>query len=176
MGLPYLRDKSWEHVSREERFFCQHLYNLAKPKIAEFVGLVSQHANVDLDRRDSWELAYEACFYRDYFHYYGRPLDKALQKRTFDLLLLSANMFIIIEAKAQQGFKGPQLADFERDRRTLERIKGIPPVKLVGLVSSRYAPADATQKHFDGLMHWDAFASAYDADPILQRADDIYGK
>lgn len=113
----------------------------------------------------SWEVAYEAAFYRDLiYHCEGTGLTKklvkrysqlskmtdptsikkALSKRTFDLCLFGPKDFVIVEAKADGTFEGKQLNTFEWDKELLKiwfehlKLKDPPNIRIFGLVSSRY--------------------------------------
>ena len=66
MGIPYLQDRSWAHWTRDERFFCAALYEVARPDPASFAELVIRKSKLDLVSFEEWELVYEGAFYRDY--------------------------------------------------------------------------------------------------------------
>ena len=110
MGLPYLKNKKWSQVTRDERFFCAHLYNLIlKRGIPEFLSFINNTYKTDLTESCYWEIGYEVCFYRDLWHLHGRKTELYSPKRTFDLCLFSEKTIVIIEAKADQQFDLNQL-------------------------------------------------------------------
>ena len=111
MGLRYLKNNvSWSKVTREERFFCAHLYFLIKEEgLSKFVGYLSEVHNMSLPVDANWEAAYEACFYRDFWYHWDKKGELFSKKRTFDLCLLSDDMIIVIEAKSNQEFEMPWL-------------------------------------------------------------------
>ena len=113
MPLTYLEKKSWSQVTREERYFCSHLYHHIINKEKPFVKWLNQKLKTNFPLNNNWEIAFEACFYRDFYKLHKKKkLPEKLRKRTFDLCLFSDNHIIIIEAKVQQGFKGDQLNSF----------------------------------------------------------------
>ena len=176
MKLAYLNGHSWADVTREERFFCAHLFLLIRSTgVKKFVAYLNQHSKLSarLDEDAEWEVAYEVCFYRD-FHRHRGSKNTASAKRTFDLALFSAHEIVIIEAKAQQGFNCDQLRAMKRDKAAVsKRTKAR--VQLWGLASSKYRPRSSTLDYFDGdCLRWDDLAKHYDGDHTLQRADEIY--
>ena len=114
-GLSWLDGKSWWETSRDERYFCAELFFLARQDLPAFVRHLNNKHAADMDPNANWELAYEAVFYRDVWHARGGEGMPFSYKRTFDLALFSDEDILIIEAKAQQGFKGDQLEDFKLD-------------------------------------------------------------
>lgn len=75
MGLSYLNNKCWAEVTREERFFCAHLYGLIKAHGTQHLGAallqlaLPDHFNKSVAERmardTSCEIGLEVCFYRD---------------------------------------------------------------------------------------------------------------
>jgi hypothetical protein len=176
MGLKFLDGRRWSDITREERFFCQRLYQLICSRgAAGFISCVNGVVGTDLPESVEWEPAFEACFYRDLWTYRGRPGTLFSPKRTFDLCLFSDAAILIIEAKAQQAFEADQLACFVRDRDQVRQETGVERVALVGLASSRYAPPREVADTFDGpLLTWLELAALYGDDPLLARADEVY--
>jgi hypothetical protein len=174
MGFSYLDGKSWSEVTREERFFCQHLFCLLKRHGASgFLEHVESKVGIVLPET-TWEPAFEACFYRDLWQLKGRSGELFSPKRTFDLCLFSEEAIVVIEAKAQQGFDTEQLSSFEADREQVEQLTGAC-TYLVGLASSACPETGACSAVFDGpLLRWRDLAALYDDDPVLLRADAIY--
>jgi hypothetical protein len=83
VGFSYLNGKSWTEVTRDERFFCQHLFSLIKRDgPAKFLAYVNRQAGVSLPLDAEWEPAYEVCFYRDLRHLRGRTDPLFSPKRT----------------------------------------------------------------------------------------------
>ena len=182
MGFNYLKDQSWAEVTRDERFFCAHLYRLAQNNgIEDFVGFLKDKLNLDLDPKANWELGYEVCFFRDFCLKFGCEKDYS-KKRTFDLCLFSDDTIVIIEAKAQQGFDTKQLKQFKQDVEHIydmkdKELQGIKHVYICALISNIYHPKEDTKKVFnDNILKWDDIAKHYNDDSILQRANDIYRK
>ena len=180
MGFSYLDGKCWADVTREERFFCQHLFTLAVNDRANgrAIGVLSHirdHEGNGLADDVEWEPAFEACFYRDFLHFKGRKDHSYSRKRTFDLAFFSENAILILEAKAHQGFSGSQLAKLKHDCEHVRRVTGVDYVWVYGLGSSRYTPRRETIKSFHGpLLRWRDLAEDYDGDEVLRRADRIY--
>ncbi len=124
MGIRYLKGLSWAEVTREERFFCARLHNLVETRgVLSFIGYLNEKENINLDAKANWEMAYEACFYRDLWQLHKKNGELYSPKRTFDLCLLSDDAIVVIEAKAQQGFDPLQVQEFVND-------KGVFPVSL----------------------------------------------
>jgi hypothetical protein len=113
MGLSYLKGLSWKDVTREERFFCAHLHNLMQQEgVSKFVSYLNNKHGTSLPVEANWEVAYEACFYRDLWHYRGKEGKPFSPKRTFDLCILSDVAINVIEAKSHQKFESEQLKHF----------------------------------------------------------------
>lgn len=182
-GLEYLVGKDgshlhWWQVTRDERFFCAHLYRKileAENGVAKFVEHINATCGSTLPQDANWELGYEVCFYRDLWWHYEKSFDRYSPKRTFDLCLFSNEMIVVIEAKAFEGFNEPQLESFEND---LDEIKKIPrfekvEVVMLGLSSSRVKLTPAVFK--GKILSWKGLSESYGDDPVLQRADNLYG-
>ena len=194
-GLSWLGGKTWAQVTREERFFCAELFFVIRKDVCRFVRFLNQgchwvegkrtdeRANLIANNND-WDAAYEACFYRDIEHHRRtdgrttRKLGRDYQKRTFDLALFSNDVVILIEAKAQQGFKNKQLKSMCSDRRKVGEWTGNAGVFLVGLISSEYSPFPETQGKFDLMITWNSLSRLYGDDEgarrIFDRANEIY--
>ena len=134
MGFKYLRNQYWSQITREERYFCSHLYHLLIGKEKEFViwlnNTLGEHFNPDQE----WEISFEVCFYRDFYKLNGKDLPEELRKRTFDLCLFSETDIIIIEAKVQQPFKKKQINDLREDVVILEEMLIADSVKITPLL------------------------------------------
>ena len=116
MGFEYLGGKRWSQVTRDERFFCQRLYELARSEpVGVFAQYISQEINLDLPRDCEWEIGYEVCFYRDLWQFRGRNRQLYSPKRTFDLCLFSETAIVNIEAKAALGFDHADNAVFAKE-------------------------------------------------------------
>ena len=194
MGWDYLKgtdskSKMWVEVTRDERFFCQHLYHLIHrcPNTKSFVRILDELVpSLELDTQTEWEIGYEVCFYRDLWFLRGKNELLHSPKRTFDLCLFSAETIVIIEAKAQQGFDSDssQKVSFKEDKtRVKDELEkyGVKQVKLLGLASSEYlvevkktAILSAADVVFDGLISWKQLAERFGDDEILKRANEIY--
>jgi hypothetical protein len=120
MGFKYLSDKNfsngtWSQITREERYFCSHLYHFLIGKEKEFVSWLNETLKTNLNTDQEWEVSFEVCFYRDYYKLKEKKLPEELRKRTFDLCLFSATDIIIIEAKVQQPFHPDQINFLKQD-------------------------------------------------------------
>jgi hypothetical protein len=117
MGFKYLSDKTWSQITREERYFCSHLYHFLIGKEKEFVSWLNETLNTSYNAVQEWEISFEVCFYRDYYKEFPRTKKptRDLRKRTFDLVLFSESDIIIIEAKVQQPFKEKQIKELRFD-------------------------------------------------------------
>ena len=138
MGFKYLDGKLWRQVTRDERFFCQRLYELIKAETPErFVAFLGKTHSLDVPIGGIWEAGFEVCFYRDLWQHRGREGKLFSPKRTFDLCLFGKKAIIIIEAKAAGGFDQSQNASFERDVVEVAKLTEVENVQLVGLCSSK---------------------------------------
>lgn len=176
MGFKYLGGKRWSEVTRDERFFCQRLYELAKSEPADaFAQYISQELKLGLSRDCEWEIGYEVCFYRDLWQLRGRDGQLYSPKRTFDLCLFSESAIVIIEAKAAVGFAHAQNTVFAKDIEEVRRLTQVQNVQLIGLCSSRCVLDRDCEAFFHGkVIRWKDLAERYGGDAILARADDIY--
>ena len=173
MGFSYLGGKRWADITREERFFCQHLFSLLKRDSGNrLLSHINEHSGTSFCLDAEWEPAFEVCFYRDlkyerkdWDHYYS-------PKRTFDLCMFSEKAIVILEAKAQQPFEPSQVENFSTDRTKVKCITGVNCVWVGGLASSKYQPTDLVKDKLDGcLVTWKALSCIYGNDEILARAD-----
>ena len=57
MGVSYLDGKRWADVTREERFFCQHLFTLAVKDPAYLLSCIEDHEGNRLPIDIQWEPA-----------------------------------------------------------------------------------------------------------------------
>jgi len=151
MKLSYLNNKSWEQISREERYYCAELYFHFRNNIKLLIELIAKKTDIltEKERSYNWELAYEVCFYRDYITANKNLLnsknifERYSRKRTFDLCLFSEQKIIVIEAKVQQQFDFHQNNTFKNDILDVARLikeAGFraPQIDLVGLASTIY--------------------------------------
>ncbi|HEY0463728.1 MAG TPA: hypothetical protein VGC79_05945, partial [Polyangiaceae bacterium] len=175
MGLKYLDGKTWAEITREERFFCARLFERIKAEGAHsFVEWLCSTHGFALDPGHAWEVAYEACFYRDIWQHRRKASPLYSPKRTFDLALLSDDAVVIVEAKAQQPFDEEQANVFALDREQVIKETGVRTVLVLGLCSSRCSVPPGVKSVFDGrILTWKELSARYD-DPVLARADDIY--
>lgn len=176
MGLTYLSNYKWFQVTREERFFCAHLYFLIQEHgVPQFLSYINQKHQKNLNESDYWEIGYEVCFYRDLWNLKGKQTELFSPKRTFDLCLFSEKVIIIIEAKADQQFESDQLSNFEKDIEQVKIETGVQDVFLFGLKSSKYDVPNEYLSVFNGpILDWSDLSVLYNNDPILQRANDIF--
>ena len=176
MGFNYLEGRRWADVTREERFFCQRLYEQVRREGAErFAAYVSDRLGMALPREGEWEIGFEVCFYRDLWQHRGREDRLHSPKRTFDLCLFGQRAIVIIEAKAAETFEKNQNARFEEDVAHVRELTGVERVELIGLCSSRYTVGAARAAAFDNrILRWNDLAARYDGDAVLRRADAVY--
>ena len=188
MGYSYLENKNWSDITRDERFFCAHLYFEMTKNLTPFLELIAKRGVIKKEdtKCDLWEVGYEVCFYRDYIkkigfentHEIGKTPFHDLRKRTFDLCLFSEKSIIIIEAKAHQGFDNDQMKSFDDDLIQIKRLLGNNSnveTKLLGLTSNKYTPSKQTEARFEAVINW---MELYDVYPneIFQKANETYRK
>jgi hypothetical protein len=172
----YLDGAAWSEVTRDERFFCQHLYSIIQQKGEdEFVSYLIHEHQAQLSATENWEVAYEVCFYRDLWHHRKKQGPLFSPKRTFDLCLFSDNAIVVIEAKVHQEFDPEQLKSFEKDRTQLEIETEVANILISGLASGQYKPDEDVLNVFNGpYLTWSELSQFYDDDLLLKRADEIY--
>ncbi len=177
MGFQYLKGQSWTQVTREERFFCQRLYEIVRQKPVEFVLYLSKQLALEIDTQGEWEIGYEVCFYRDLWNLWGRDGKPYSPKRTFDFCLFGENAILIIEAKATSGFDSDQNEVFKNDISEVRKLTGIQNVQLIGLCSSMHQLDKSSYATFGNrIVRWIDLATRYQNDQVLIRADSIYEK
>ena len=174
MGLSFLDGKSWNEITREERFFCLQLYNHIKASGIRGFILLLKDSGLDIPLETNWEVGYEVCIYRDVLFSRNEQAHPSFQKRTFDLCLLSDEAIVVIEAKASEGFLSDQLKSISADTREIQKLTKIRNIKTVAIHSSIYQPRETTKQYFDIRLTWKMLSKIYDNDPILARADVIY--
>jgi hypothetical protein len=176
-GLSWLNGKNWWELSRDERYFCAELFHRIREDIGRFVEYLNRAHEADLTPSSNWQVVYEACFYRDFWHAGDRDEPLFSPKRTFDLALFSDDDILLIEAKAQQAFNPAQLALFARDAEQVQKQTGVRRVRLAGLASSLYQPSSSVLAKFSGpYITWKDLAALYANDPKLHRADAIFAQ
>lgn len=176
MIIKYLDSKSWNELTREERYFCAELFFEVRNNPEPFLKLI------DKDSSSKFEVAYEVCFYRDYSTHFEESIKESnfSQKRTFDLALLSDKELIIVEAKSHGGFDNKQLTVFKKDFEDIKSIikrKGFTPpdIYYIGIHSSKYSPKESTRNFFHKLITWNELKSKYkSSESVFLRADEIY--
>ena len=180
-NLRWLNNKNWSEVTREERYFCAELYFAIKHDTGRFVCFLRKRYGTAIAPHSAWQVGFEVCFYRDWMHMNGN-LDpdissKLSLSRTFDLALFSNSRFLIIEAKAHQGFTGADLANIRKDRKQVQYCTGVPEVHTAAIISSRYSPRTSTVANFSLTppICWKQLAEVYgEKAEIFLRADSIY--
>lgn len=189
MGFSYLDNKNWIDITREERLFCAHLYWEVKGNEEKFVAWLNSNSKsqsekgLKLNPKDNWEMAFEACFYRDFLKSKREPVRPSdySPKRTFDLCLFSEKAIVIIEAKAQQLFKNAQVAKFMKDKNDIHSLVGDSiDILIVALASETYFknylkkyPSGNLLYEFDAYISWDDLYQYY-KNPLYQSAEKIY--
>jgi hypothetical protein len=130
-----------------------------------------------------WDIAYEACFYRDFLHRFAPKRKREFStKRTFDLALFGNDGIIVIEAKAAEVFTADQARSFLRDGDDLNRIlKDAPPVLFVALGTEtyfenyrRFGRGTALSPFQGRHLSWESVLREYPSAPLLQRACQVY--
>jgi hypothetical protein len=183
MALSYFKGRSWQQITREERVFCAELEGCIRDDEDKFVAILQKEAGLPNHLEGPWEVAYEACFYRDYLHCFNKAEKaKYSTKRTFDLVLFSEKAIIIIEAKAAEAFSASQAQYFKRDRYDLARLLGKDiEVYLVALASQVYfgnydyvGRGTALRPFEDRRLTWQSLARHYPGHPLLERASEVY--
>lgn len=176
MGFEYLDGKRWAQVTRDERFFCQRLYELVKSgPVENFVRYISNRLRLGLPSGGEWEIGYEVCFYRDLWQLRNREGKLYSPKRTFDLCLFGESAIVIVEAKAAGGFEPGQNRVFKKDIDEIRHQTGVEDVHLVGLCSSKCELDADSEATFQGkVLRWKDMALHFGEDVILARADDVY--
>ncbi len=176
MGFSYFGGKRWADITREERFFCQHLFTLLKEDSENrLLSHINEQSGTSFRLDVEWEPAFEVCLYRDLNHARGNRNHDYSRKRTFDLCMFSENAIVILEAKAQQSFEVSQVENFCTDRKHVKEITRVKCVWLGGLASSAYEPTDLVTRALDGrLVTWQALSRIFENDKVLARADELY--
>lgn len=194
MGFEYLQGKNWKEITRDERYFCAELFFEIKHDTLSFVKWLSEKGVCkisDDEFNNQWEIGFEVCFYRDYILMFGDDTgEKSISKtsyspkRTFDLCLFSEKRIIIIEAKAQQGFKTNQNEEFLND---ISQMMGLLKknsnnfnVSVIALASSIYF--ENVKKHGNGLpavfqgnyFSWKDIYESFSRRSIFEYADKSY--
>lgn len=175
--IKYFGNKSWADITREERYFCSHLYHSVVGREKEFVKWLNNKTKLKLDENSNWEIGFEVCFYRDYLKSLNRSVKqyrysaKKLfpQKRTFDLCLFSSDHIIIIEAKVQEYFYTKQLNDLENDTKMVKEIlrRNKADVKVDALLL--HSDKNFKDKRFENI-YWDDIKSDLYSNKIFERA------
>jgi hypothetical protein len=178
MPFPYLQNKNWSDITRDERFFCAELYNEIKQNPIVFIELL-QTKIPTLKVVNNIEVGFEVCFFRDYVKEFGDENgNKSIknstysQKRTFDLCLFLENSLLIIEAKSYTGFDTKQLEDFNKDQQYIKQLLGdkCPTIYSIGLTSSNYKPRSSSIIGFNALITWGEMFKLYN-NLIFKRAN-----
>lgn len=177
-----MKTYKWSEVTREERFFTSILFHDiildSKPFIALLASKWELTPNVSI-----LDVGYEVCFFRDAFHAEPKLINKRyheLEKQTFDLVLwLSDQSIIIIEAKAQQGFRTDQMIMLNQSKEIMQSLSSheypMYNILLVGLCSSKYGLKESTKKYFKAIIRWKEVVRCYPKhESDYYRADDIY--
>jgi len=186
MAISYLTEK-WEEITRDERYFCAELFYeikkdlIGKKRFLRFLKEKDKKRRIEASVSEKWDIGYEVCFYRDFLRHNGisREKTKAFSpKRTFDLVLFAESAFIIIEAKAFEGFDNEQLNSFDKDKRDVNKAIGlvhkgrIPKVYVLALTSADYKMKAETKAHFDLTITWNDLWEVY-RNPIFKTADSL---
>jgi len=184
MSFSYLKDKPWSQITREERYFCSHLYHFLIGKEKEFISWLNEILKTQFLDDQEWEISYEVCFYRDFYKEFPnteKPL-KNLRKRTFDLVLFSESDIIIIEAKVQQPFKKEQIKELKNDVKNLLKLLEAHDVNIAPLLLCSQKYLNNLKKYGDSQLlkglktiTWNDLFVKYDKE-IFSVAEDKYKK
>ncbi len=180
--VTYFNNKKWQEITRDERFFCSHLYHSIINREKEFVEWLNNNPKINLNPNNNWEVGYEVCFYRDLIHHWKDDTKRKIKspkqyspKRTFDLCLFSNTNIVIIEAKVQQGFTTKQLIEIRRDKKSIRSLLGqhefVVDIQIVLLHSSLYSPRNEFPK-----IKWIDLYNSFDNNKLFKRADGLYRK
>ena len=173
------RPTSWKRITREERYFTSLLFHDLRKNSAPFIKLLPDEMKI-LAGTKAKEVGFEVCFFRDAYHYCLIDSHENRVKQTFDLVLfLHSNHMVIIEAKAQQGFKMDQIRMLleAKDKIVKSGFEPATEVSLVALYSSRYSPREQTLNDFAARITWQQIAEKYSKSKNrkdYERADCIY--
>ncbi len=170
---------SWKGITREERYFTSLLFHDLRECSDPLIELLREEKALRAGAVVK-EVGFEVCFFRDAYHYCLIDSHENRVKQTFDLVLfLNSNHMVIIEAKAQQGFKMDQIRMLLEAKENIVKtgFKPATEVSLVALYSSRYSPREETLKGFDAYITWQQIAGIYSTSKNrkdYERADCIY--
>ncbi len=186
MPFEYLADSTWLQLTREERQFCAALFAVVRQSPKDFIRLINREATpqppngssvLTLDEVTTWEVGFEVALGRDLR---SSDLSEIGSHRKFDLSLFSERQLVVVEAKAQQGFKTEELEGYQRDQKTLMKTLDIDGVLFVGLCSSRYVESPRRKLDlsvgFGKILTWQQIAVQWPDEGHFQRADSVYGK
>lgn len=191
MGINYLKGHKWSEITREERYFCAHLFFLIRNDLRRFLDWFKIHHYQEMNLDKKWEIGYEVCFYRD-FIYKFKPGNKTIgktdysPKRTFDLALFADDEMIIFEAKGKGDFMTSQVNHLLIDKGSIDSGKSIKSlidqdirIYIFAIAPSQYFENSDTfnsawwnSSYFDGKISWFELANQYQ-DDVLSRAENI---
>lgn len=181
--LTWSEIRCWSNITREERQFCADLYNEISTDPLKFVEILN---SCELNRISMPALApdqfvdvgYEVAFYRDVSRVRSEIDDEeASSHRKFDLALFFKEQLIVIEAKAQQGYKAEDVEKIGIDKRILDGLlKGID-TYFVGICSDRYWNSNRRKREIDDCLNlvltWKCLDQYYPK-KNFERANSIY--
>lgn len=169
----------WSSITREERFFTCVLYHDLAADPAPAWAILRDRLRCPADTTVV-DVGDEVCFFRDAWKERLIERQRDLEKQTFDLVFtLSNRALVLVEAKAQQGFRTKQMAMLDRARKVIlsSAVWHSPEVYLVALCSALYTPGRETRRHFDAFVRWNEMARAYRRNgEVYTRANEIYGR
>ena len=167
----------WSEISREERFFTAMLFHDVLAEKDPLLTLLGKKLRLS-EQSKIIDVAFEAAFFRDAALENRIESSPAHEAQKFDLMLgFSDKRTVIIEAKAQQGFRTDQIEMLHMARTLMEGSRLWPATKvhIVGLWSSQYSPRQTTRNSFDAFFTWLEVADIYpENQEIYRRADSIY--
>lgn len=183
MKKTLLRGNTWSQITREERYFCAKLFEAIEKNKEKFLKWMKMDLEVDIDTSKYWDIGFEVCFYRDYWHKFKNKSSRSAKlpsKRTFDLALFSDHEIIIIEAKVHEVFETKQIDDVKKDKRLLKELFGDDlKIRCFALASSGYFENSKTYDKelsnptvFDKKITWYEMAVLFD-EPLFLRANQL---
>ena len=177
--MSHEKSASWKRITREERYFTSLLFHDLKKSSFPLIKLLREDIEIPAGTKAK-EVGFEVCFFRDAYRMDLIKQHRRFEKQTFDLVLfLSSNHMVIIEAKAQQGFKMDQIRMLLDAKQKIVKsgFKPATEVSLVALYSSYYSPRKETLEDFDARITWQQIAGIYPKSKHrkgYERADCIY--
>ena len=174
----------WEKNTREERQFCADLYSLIRSDHERFFNFLNSNKQIgenipNFDSTKFVDVGFEVAFYRD-IKYKTSVLignDKASNHRKFDIAIFLKAQLIIIEAKAQQGFKTDDVNQYKKDIKLLSKHLENIDFYFISICSSKYWDSPRRKRDIDSVINknltWNDLDKEYPR-MNFKRANEIY--